>query len=57
MNLHSILSEKINEIVIEKTVTISGRVKKFDGNVVFCDLSAPIGSLCLIKDIKQEYYV
>ena len=55
MNLHSILSEKINEIVIEKTVTISGRVKKFDGNVVFCDpFPAPIGSLCLIKDTSNK---
>ena len=30
MNLHSSLSKKISEIEIDKRITISGRVKKFD---------------------------
>ena len=55
MNLYSMLSKKISEIEIDKKVTISGRVKKFDGNVVFCDpFPAPIGSLCLIKDTENK---
>jgi len=55
MNLHSSLSKKISEIEIDKRITISGRVKKFDGNVVFCDpFPAPIGSLCLIKDTANK---
>ena len=33
----------------------SGRVKKFDGNVVFSDpFPAPIGSLCVIKDVTDK---
>jgi len=55
MNLHSSLSKKISEIEIDKSITISGRVKKFDGNVVFSDpFPAPIGSLCLIKDTANK---
>ncbi len=51
MNLEEILKEKINNIKLEKTLVSSGKVKKFDGNIIYCDpFPAPIGSLCVIKD-------
>ena len=51
MNLEEILKEKISNIKLEKTLVSSGKVKKFDGNIIYCDpFPAPIGSLCVIKD-------
>ena len=43
--------DNISEIKIKKTIVSSGRVNRFDGNVLYCDpFPAPIGSLCLVKD-------
>ena len=51
MNLEEILKERISNIKLEKTLVSSGKVKKFDGNIIYCDpFPAPIGSLCVIKD-------
>tara|TARA_B100002051_G_scaffold81799_2_gene78127 strand:- start:420 stop:1742 length:1323 start_codon:yes stop_codon:yes gene_type:complete len=51
MNIDSLLCEKINNIKLQKRIRSSGKVKKFDGNIIFCDpFPAPIGSICFIKD-------
>ena len=51
MNLEEILKQKISNIKLEKILKSSGKVKKFDGNIIYCDpFPAPIGSLCVIKD-------
>ena len=51
MNLDSLLFEKIKNIKSEKVYVSSGKVKKFDGNIIYCDpFPAPIGSLCNVQD-------
>ena len=51
MNLEEILKQKISNIKLERILKSSGKVKKFDGNIIYCDpFPAPIGSLCVIKD-------
>ena len=51
MNLEEIIKQKIGNIKLEKILKSSGKVKKFDGNIIYCDpFPAPIGSLCVIKD-------
>ena len=43
--------ENISEIKRQKAIVSSGRVNRFDGNVLYCDpFPAPIGSLCIVKD-------
>ena len=43
--------ETISQIKRQKTIISSGRVNRFDGNVLYCDpFPAPIGSLCIVKD-------
>ena len=43
--------ENISQIKRNKIIISSGRVNRFDGNVLYCDpFPAPIGSLCVIKD-------
>jgi len=51
MNLETKLINNITNIKRPKRITSSGRVNRFDGNVIYCDpFPAPIGSLCLVKD-------
>ncbi len=51
MNLSLDIKNKIDSFPLPKFLKSSGKVKKFDGNVIFCDpFPAPIGSLCLIQD-------
>ncbi len=55
MNFVEQISEKINEISFEKKIINIGKVKKFDGNIVYCDpFPAPIGSLCIISDANKN---
>ena len=43
--------ENISQIKRQKIIISSGRVNRFDGNVLYCDpFPAPIGSLCIVKD-------
>ena len=45
------LKENISQIKRPKFIVSSGRVNRFDGNVIYCNpFPAPIGSLCLVKD-------
>ena len=39
MNFTSNISEKIKNITIQKNIIHIGEVKKFDGNIVYTDLS------------------
>ena len=51
MSLQKNLIANISEIKRQKSIVSSGRVNRFDGNVLYCDpFPAPIGSLCLVKD-------
>jgi len=51
MSLQKNLIANISEIKRQKAIVSSGRVNRFDGNVLYCDpFPAPIGSLCLVKD-------
>ena len=51
MSFQKNLIENISEIKRQKAIVSSGRVNRFDGNVLYCDpFPAPIGSLCLVKD-------
>ena len=51
MNFNVKLIDNISDIKREKRITSSGRVNRFDGNVIYCNpFPAPIGSLCLVKD-------
>ena len=55
MNFVEQISEKINEISFEKKIINIGKVKKFDGSIVYCDpFPAPIGSLCIISDANKN---
>ncbi len=55
MNLNSLLFEKIKNIKSEKVFVSSGKVKKFDGNIIYCDpFPAPIGSLCKVNDKMKK---
>ena len=51
MSFQKKLVANISEIKRQKAIVSSGRVNRFDGNVLYCDpFPAPIGSLCLVKD-------
>ena len=51
MNFETKLIHNISQIKRPKSIISSGRVNRFDGNVIYCDpFPAPIGSLCLVKD-------
>ena len=51
MNFEAKLIHNISQIKRPKSIISSGRVNRFDGNVIYCDpFPAPIGSLCLVKD-------
>ncbi len=51
MNFEAKLIHNISQIKRQKSIISSGRVNRFDGNVIYCDpFPAPIGSLCLVKD-------
>ena len=51
MNLNAKLIDNITNLKRPKRITSSGRVNRFDGNVIYCNpFPAPIGSLCLVKD-------
>ena len=51
MTFEAKLKENISQIKRPKFIISSGRVNRFDGNVIYCDpFPAPIGSLCLVKD-------
>ena len=51
MSFQKNLVANISEIKRQKAIVSSGRVNRFDGNVLYCDpFPAPIGSLCLVKD-------
>ena len=55
MNLSESIKDNIINMNVKKKFISSGRVKKFDGNVVFSDpFPAPIGSLCVIKDVTDK---
>ena len=55
MNLAEQISNNINNITFEKKIISIGKVKKFDGNIVYCDpFPAPIGSLCIIYDANKN---
>ena len=48
MNFETKLLDNISQIKRPKLIVSSGRVNRFDGNVLYCDpFPAPIGSLCL----------
>ena len=51
MNFNAKLIDNISNFKRPKRITSSGRVNRFDGNVIYCNpFPAPIGSLCLVKD-------
>jgi flagellum-specific ATP synthase len=51
MNFNAKLIDNITNLKTPKRITSSGRVNRFDGNVIYCNpFPAPIGSLCLVKD-------
>ena len=51
MNFEAKLIHNISQIKRPKSIISSGRVNRFDGNVIYCDpFPVPIGSLCLVKD-------
>ena len=51
MNFEAKIIQNISLIKRPKSIISSGRVNRFDGNVIYCDpFPAPIGSLCLVKD-------
>ena len=51
MGFEAKIIENISQIKRNKIIISSGRVNRFDGNVLYCDpFPAPIGSLCIIKD-------
>ena len=51
MNFKAKLIDNITNFKRPKRITSSGRVNRFDGNVIYCNpFPAPIGSLCLVKD-------
>ena len=51
MNFNAKLIDNIKNFKRPKRITSSGRVNRFDGNVIYCNpFPAPIGSLCLVKD-------
>src|SRR5210317_211841 len=51
MNFNAKLIDNITNFKRPKRITSSGRVNRFDGNVIYCNpFPAPIGSLCLVKD-------
>ena len=51
MKFEAKLIDNISQIKRHKSIVSSGRVNRFDGNVLYCDpFPAPIGSLCLVKD-------
>ena len=51
MNFNAKLIDNISNLKRPKRITSSGRVNRFDGNVIYCNpFPAPIGSLCLVKD-------
>ena len=51
MNFNAKLIDNITNLKRPKRITSSGRVNRFDGNVIYCNpFPAPIGSLCLVKD-------
>ena len=55
MDLEEIIKDNIKNIKLTKNIVCTGKVKKFDGNVVYCDpFPAPIGSLCIIKDVSNK---
>ena len=44
------LTQSIMSIIVDKPISISGRVSKYDGQMVECDgFPATIGSLCQIE--------
>ena len=51
MTFEKKLIDNISQIKRHKFIVSSGRVNRFDGNVLYCDpFPAPIGSLCIVKD-------
>ncbi len=51
MTFETKLIDNIAQISRTKRIVSSGRVNRFDGNVLYCNpFPAPIGSLCIIKD-------
>ena len=51
MNFNAKLIDNITNLKRPKRITSSGRVNRFDGNVIYCNpFPAPIGSLCVVKD-------
>ena len=51
MNFETKLIDNISQFKRPKSIISAGRVKHFDGNVMYCDpFPAPIGSLCIVKD-------
>ena len=51
MNFKTKLLDNISQIKRPKLIVSSGRVNRFDGNVLYCDpFPAPIGSLCSVLD-------
>jgi len=51
MNFETKLLDNISQIKRPKLIVSSGRVNRFDGNVLYCDpFPAPIGSLCSVLD-------
>ena len=51
MNFNAKLIDNITNLKRPKRIKSSGRVNRFDGNVIYCNpFPAPIGSLCVVKD-------
>ncbi len=56
MSFQKKIINNISEIKRQKIIVSSGRVNRFDGNVLYCDpFPAPIGSLCLVKDQLSKH--
>ena len=48
------LAEDINKIGFEKPVAFSGKVNRFDGNIIQCDgFPAHVGTLCTVQVSKK----
>ena len=51
MNFENKLINNITNFKNPKLIVSSGRVQRFDGNIIYSDpFPAPIGSLCIVKD-------
>lgn len=50
------LSENISNISYDKPVSFSGKVNRFDGNIIQCDgFPAHVGTLCKVHISQEEY--